>query len=111
MNNNNSDNTNTAFEYYPKAITLGEQNEKIAEQEAQPRSNPFSMPSFNFSPENNPLFAQLLGGNPLLSSLLSSGASQENMLSKLMSSLMQKPTAKDDFKEKVIDISNSVQEL
>ncbi len=100
------ENQNPAQDYYPKAMTLGKKEEpQIKEEVQQSPSSPFS----NLFSQDNPL-AQLLGGNSLLASLFSGNFNQNEMLSKLMSSMMKKSEPKDE-KEKVIDISNSVEEL
>ncbi len=110
MNNYNSEMHNDAQDYYPKALNLGKENEKTDTQQT-PHTNNFSMPNFNFSSENNPLFSQLLGNNPLFSTLLSNSLSQGEMMTKLMSSLMQKPSTKEEHQEKVVELSNSIEEL
>lgn len=105
MNNSSNIDENEAQDYYPKAMSYDKQTEK-----AEPQSPPQPNLSSLFS-QGNPLFSQLLGSNPLLSTLFSGGMSQNDMISKLLPSLLSQNKSKDDGKEKVIDLKNSIEEL
>lgn len=104
---------NAAQDYYPKALNLSPTDAQNAEPQT-PQNSPFSSLLSNFfGGENAPganQMSQLFGGNPLLSSLLTGNLNQSDLLAKLMSSFSPKNEVKDE-KERVIDLSNSIEEL
>lgn len=108
------DNVNFAQDYYPKALNLNDksktQGQSIPPQQTSPLSSLFSNIFSSGGSQNPTQLLQLLGGNPLFSSFFSGQANQSDMFSKLMTSFMPKSDSKDE-KEKVIDLSNSIEEL
>ena len=139
MNNHSDEAKNfvSAENYYPKSITLGknaqpffeqstpdpsifqkentqthwQNNPQFAQNEHSPHNqNPLQSLLSNLFSQNNLLLSQLLNGNPLLSMLFSGKQNQNELMTNLLGSLMQKQDSKEK-EEKVIDLKNSVEEF
>lgn len=118
MNNSfmSNENENIAQNYYPKALSLGQNgsSQKVGQQPETQSSPLSSLLSSLFSGSNQqsplPQLSQLLGNNPLLSALLSGNTNQSDLMSKLLGSLSSKKEAEIE-KERIIDLSNSIEEL
>ncbi len=106
---------NPAQDYYPKALNLDEKQQNFSSPPPSSSSPEFSSLISNLFSGNNtsqniaPLI-QLLGGNSIFSSLFSGNQNQNEMLTNLISSL-SKSTNKQDGKEKIIELKNSIEEL